>query len=189
MEVFNLISGICSIIGFVISVVSLFMVASLQIQIKGKGNGIIVSKGDNVTITQNVIQTLSEPKTFAEYVEKENLIRKTGPAKFDNDDLDVMTFKVKNQFGQEIECEVLFTFESDDSTKNYIVYTDNTKDAQGNTRVYASIYTPNVDESKLLPIETAKEWAIIEIILEELQKGGSEKQIIKRIDKRVEKFD
>ena len=189
MEIFNLISGMCSIVGFIISVISLFMVASIQINIKEENYGTIINKGNNANITQNVINTILDPRTFAEYVEKENMMRKNGSAKFDENATDIMTFKVKNEFGKEIECEVLFTFENDDSTKNYIVYTDNTKDAHGNTRVYASIYTPNVDESKLLPIETAKEWAIIEIILEELQKGGSEKQIIKRIDKRVEKFD
>ena len=80
-----------------------------------------------------------------------------------------MTFKILGDNGQEIECEVLFTFESDETKKNYIVYTDNTLDEEGNTKVYASIYNPDEDETKLLPIETDKEWKIIETILEELQ--------------------
>ena len=53
--------------------------------------------------------------------------------------------------------------------KNYIVYTDNTLDEEGNTKVSASIYNPDQDETKLLPIETDKEWKIIETILDELQ--------------------
>ncbi len=80
-----------------------------------------------------------------------------------------MTFKVINDEGKEVECEVLFTFESDETKKNYIVYTDNTLDEEGNAKVYASIYNPEEDETKLLPIETEKEWKIIETILEELQ--------------------
>lgn len=80
-----------------------------------------------------------------------------------------MTFKVINDKGQEIECEVLFTFESDETKKNYIVYTDNTIDESGNTKVYASIYTPNQDDLDLQPITTDKEWKIIETILSELQ--------------------
>lgn len=84
-----------------------------------------------------------------------------------------MTFKVTNDEGVEVECEVLFTFESDETKKNYIVYTDNTTDEEGNIKVYASIYTPNEDETKLLPIETDKEWKIIETILEELQNEAS----------------
>ena len=39
-----------------------------------------------------------------------------------------MTFKAVNNEGKEVECEVLFTFESDETKKNYIVYTDNTMD-------------------------------------------------------------
>ena len=82
---------------------------------------------------------------------------------------ETMTFKVINDEGKEVECEVLFTFESDETKKSYIVYTDNTLDEEGNTKVYASIYNPDQDETKLLPIETEKEWKIIETILEELQ--------------------
>ncbi len=82
---------------------------------------------------------------------------------------ETMTFKVINDEGKEIDCEVLFTFESDETKKNYIVYTDNTIDEEGNTKVYASIYNPGEDETKLLPIETEKEWKIIETILDELQ--------------------
>ena len=36
-----------------------------------------------------------------------------------------MTFKITNENGIEVEYEVLFTFESDETKKNYIVYTDN----------------------------------------------------------------
>lgn len=82
---------------------------------------------------------------------------------------EIMTFKVTNDEGKEVECEVLFTFESDETKKNYIVYTDNTLDEEGNTKVYASIYNPEEEDTKLLPIETDKEWKIIETILEELQ--------------------
>jgi len=85
-----------------------------------------------------------------------------------------MTFKIMGDNGQEIECEVLFTFESDETKKNYIVYTDNTLDEQGNTKVYASIYTPNEENTNLIPIETDKEWKIIETILEELQQQARE---------------
>ena len=85
-----------------------------------------------------------------------------------------MTFKILGEDGREIECEVLFTFESDETKKNYIVYTDNTLDEQGNTKVYASIYNPNEENTNLIPIETEKEWKIIETILEELQQQARE---------------
>ena len=78
-------------------------------------------------------------------------------------------FTVIDNEGKEVECEMLFTFESDETNKNYIVYTDNTKDEIGNIKVYASIFDPNSDTTKLEPIETEKEWNIIENILETLQ--------------------
>jgi len=81
-----------------------------------------------------------------------------------------MTFQVINEKGEKIECEVLFTFDSDETKKSYMVYTDNTKDDEGKIKVYASIYEELKDgETKLLPIETNKEWKIIETILEKLQ--------------------
>lgn len=85
-----------------------------------------------------------------------------------------MTFKVINDKGQETECEVLFTFDSDETKKSYIAYTDNTIDENGNTRVYASIYNPNEDPINLIPIETDKEWKIIETILNTLQEQAKE---------------
>ena len=80
-----------------------------------------------------------------------------------------MTFKAINGEGKEVKCGVLFTFESDETKKNYMVYTDNTVDESGNIRVYASIYNPEEEASELLPIETDAEWRIIETILEEIQ--------------------
>ena len=85
-----------------------------------------------------------------------------------------MTFTVTDDTGKEVECEVLFTFESDETKKNYMVYTDNTTDEQGNTKVYASIYEPNQESTVLQPIETEKEWKIIETILSELQAEARE---------------
>lgn len=85
-----------------------------------------------------------------------------------------MTFKVINEEGKETECEVLFTFDSDETKKSYIAYTDNTVDEEGNTKVYASIYNPNEDPINLIPIETEKEWKIIETILNTLQEQAKE---------------
>ena len=45
---------------------------------------------------------------------------------------------------KEIEYEVLFVFESDETERSYIVYTDNKKDKNDNTKVYASIYKENI---------------------------------------------
>lgn len=71
---------------------------------------------------------------------------------------------VKDNEGKEIECDVLFTFDSDETNKSYIVYTDNTKDDLGNIKVYANTFDENSDNGELGPIETDKEWETIEQI-------------------------
>jgi len=78
-------------------------------------------------------------------------------------------FTIINDEGKEIECEVLFTFDSDETKKSYIVYTDNSTDETGNTKVYASIFDPSGNDKKLTPIESEKEWLVIENILASLQ--------------------
>lgn len=83
-----------------------------------------------------------------------------------------MKFSAIDEDGKEVECETLFTFEDNRTGKNYIVYTDNSIDEDGNTRVYASIYYPHSDDCTLSPIETEEEWNTIEGILEELQSGN-----------------
>ena len=79
------------------------------------------------------------------------------------------TFKVINDEGQEIVCDILFTFDSEETKKSYIVYTDNSRDDEGNIQVFASIYDPKQENPRLEPIETEQEWKIIETILNTLQ--------------------
>ena len=78
-------------------------------------------------------------------------------------------FKLKDEFGNETLYDVLFTFDSDETNKSHIVYTDNSLDDQGNVQVYASVYYPGTGSTKLDPIETDKEWQWIEKILETIQ--------------------
>ena len=86
------------------------------------------------------------------------------------------TFTVLDNEGKEITCEVLFTFESDETKKNYIVYTDNSLDEAGNIKVYASIFDPSKETTELMPIESEREWKIIETILESIQEENKKKE-------------
>lgn len=78
-------------------------------------------------------------------------------------------FVVLDEHGKEVICEPLFTFESEETKKQYVVYTDNSKDKNGNIRVFASIYKINGDSQELLPIKTEREWKVIETILDTIQ--------------------
>ncbi len=92
----------------------------------------------------------------------------------DVENLTEQKFTVVNSEGEEVECEALFRFESNETHKNYIVYTDNSQDDEGNTRVYASIYTPGEEKTKLEPIETEAEWNKVQQILDVIQEQVKE---------------
>ncbi len=83
------------------------------------------------------------------------------------------TIKITNVNGEQVVCDILFTFDSEETGKSYIVYTDNTKDENGKVRVYASIYDPDDPKTKLEDIKTDKEWKIIDTILQTLQEEMS----------------
>ncbi len=86
------------------------------------------------------------------------------------------SFSMIDENGNEIVYDVLFTFENEETHKNYIVYTDNKVDeVSGNIEVYASTYDPEDEHSKLEAIETDKEWKVIETILETLQEEVQKK--------------
>lgn len=77
--------------------------------------------------------------------------------------------EIVGENGEKIVCDILFTFDNDETKKSYMVYTDNSKDENGKVRVYASIYDPADPQSKLEEIKTEKEWKVIDTILETLQ--------------------
>lgn len=86
------------------------------------------------------------------------------------------TFTIVDNKGKERICEVLFTFESEETKKNYIVYTDNSKDHDGNVRVFASIYKVNGDKTELEAIESEREWRIVETILSSIQEESKKEE-------------
>ncbi len=83
-------------------------------------------------------------------------------------------FTIKDEKGVEKECEVLFTFDSPETQKSYIVYTDNEKEEDGSLKVYANIYIKNGSNKTLYPIETEEEWNTIESILSKLEEKSEE---------------
>lgn len=83
--------------------------------------------------------------------------------------------KITNDKGETLECDVLFTFDSDETNKSYIAYTDNTTDENGNVKVYANIYDPTGADLSLQPLTSEKEWKVIENILVSVQEKLQEK--------------
>lgn len=77
------------------------------------------------------------------------------------------TLKIIDDYGKEIDYEIIIAFKWLRTSKNYVVYTDNTRDEKDHLNIYASIYYPN-DDSRLESIETDEEWDEIERRLNDL---------------------
>lgn len=69
--------------------------------------------------------------------------------------------------GKELKYEILMSFLWTKTNKNYIVYTDNTKDENNNLNIYAGIYKNDRIDS----IETSEEWDEIDKRLKKLEKA------------------
>ena len=65
----------------------------------------------------------------------------------------------------EKEFEILYTFKSTKTNKDYIIYTDNSCDENKNLNIFASIYYPFALERELENIESEEEWEEIEKFL------------------------
>ena len=76
-------------------------------------------------------------------------------------------FIVTDKDGKNVKYEILFTFESEDTNKKYIVYTDNEQDKDGMIKTYASIYEEDGKELKLSPITDDKEWNLVEKLIDQ----------------------
>lgn len=84
-------------------------------------------------------------------------------------DLEEMSFEVMTEDGVKKRVEVILTFESEETNKKYMIYTDNETDEDGNLNTYASIYDEVENGINLIPIETEKEWKTVEMVLKEAQ--------------------
>lgn len=76
------------------------------------------------------------------------------------------TFILDTENGQ-IECNVLLRFQMEENKKNYLVYTDNTVDEEGELNIFIASYEQNDDSGELKDIEDQQELEKITKILEE----------------------
>lgn len=84
---------------------------------------------------------------------------------------ELITFVTED--GQSIQATVMGAFEDDLSGKNYVVYTDNTRNETGNYNIYVASYDPEQEDEQILihAVETAEEWQRIELMLQKLSRG------------------
>jgi uncharacterized protein YrzB (UPF0473 family) len=76
---------------------------------------------------------------------------------------------VVDEDGNEQLCEVLFTFDSDEFGKSYVLYfpVGAEDDDEEDIEIHASAFIPTEDgeDGELMPIETDEEWDMIEEVL------------------------
>ena len=85
-------------------------------------------------------------------------------------------FMIKDENGNQVECEVLFTFDSPETNKSYLVYTDNKQTKDGALQIYANTYDKTGQNKNLMPIETEEEWNTVEAILAKLEEKEKEEK-------------
>ena len=76
---------------------------------------------------------------------------------------------IVDESGNEQLCNVLFTFESDEFGKSYVLYypIGAEEDENEEIEIHASSFIPNEDgeDGELLPVESDTEWDMIEEML------------------------
>lgn len=81
----------------------------------------------------------------------------------------------KGKLNNEIkELEVLYTFKSMKTNKDYIIYTDNTYDKNNNLNVFASIYYPFNQNKELEKITDNSDFEEVEKFLKEMSSDNNE---------------
>ncbi len=91
---------------------------------------------------------------------------------------------VVDEDGNEQLCEVLFTFDSEEFGKSYVLYypVGAEENDEDDIEIHASAFTPKEDgeDGELMPIETDEEWDMIEemlnTFLDEQEEGEEEKE-------------
>ncbi len=79
------------------------------------------------------------------------------------------TIEIENKDKKIIKYDVLFTISSDETNKNYIVYTDNKKDKDDSINAYAAIYDKS---GKIYQIKDEKETKTLEELLNKFNEKG-----------------
>lgn len=72
--------------------------------------------------------------------------------------------------GKEVECDILFTFDSEDTGKAYVGYSDNSIASNGRKNIYVSSFDPVLGYGTLEDITSEGELAMVRDVLEEIDR-------------------
>ena len=86
-----------------------------------------------------------------------------------NEEKDIMITTLPD--GTKEEVEVLLAFKFNDNNKEYVIYTKNEVDDNGNVTIYISNVTRNGNTVTLSTVADDNEWTRIKNVLRELSKA------------------
>ena len=89
----------------------------------------------------------------------------------DNKEVDKKVLSIIKEDGTTEEVELLICFEFNDTKKEYVVYTRNEKDENGNITIYVSSIDRSGEVPKMGAVENDEEWSRIKDVLRELSKN------------------
>ena len=90
-------------------------------------------------------------------------------------DLDLDNEKIElEKDGKIEECDVLFTFNSEDTMKSYIGYTDHSVGPNGRKNIYVSSFDPLKSKMELENITDPRELRMVHEVLQQLDEEANQ---------------
>ena len=84
---------------------------------------------------------------------------------------EIKTFTAIDTAGNEVEMEIIAAFINDETNKQYIIFTDHTKNPDDTLQVSAASFVGDLDgEIKITKIETQEEWDIVNDFIRDMNK-------------------
>ena len=75
--------------------------------------------------------------------------------------------------GKTIECDVLFKFDSEDTMKSYVGYTDHSFGSNGRKNIFVSAYNPLKAKIELEDITDERELKMVSEVLNQIDKENA----------------
>lgn len=75
--------------------------------------------------------------------------------------------------GKEVECDILFTFDSEDTGKSYIGYTDHSIASNGRKNIFVSSFDPIIGTGSFEDITDPRELEMVQDVLMQIDEESS----------------
>ena len=73
--------------------------------------------------------------------------------------------------GQKVNCDIYYSFVSDDTKKGYVAFSDHSKDEEENENIYMGSFDPDIGYETLNPVTDEKEIAMFNAVLSSIKEN------------------